>query len=117
MKMPSPRGVWVPPRPCDGGTPTSFVGTAAGVVSSSAFTTASTSSMTINTFSGFKSVCMIYLEGIRCMSLFSHRTCLIGHSPHPTTPMNIVESKKNLFSDLLDNMFRNASILIPLYQA
>lgn len=56
IKMPSPLGVCVPPRPCEGGTPTSFVGTAAGVVSNSAFTTASTSSMTIKTFSGFRSV-------------------------------------------------------------
>lgn len=61
MKMPSPRGVWVPPRPCEGGTPTSLVGTAAGVVASSAWTTASTSSMHISTFSGFKSVWMICL--------------------------------------------------------
>jgi len=36
MKMPSLLGVWVPPRPCEGGTPTSFVGTAAGHDASSA---------------------------------------------------------------------------------
>lgn len=61
----SRRGVIVPPRPWLGGTPTSFVGTALGFVRSSASTTASTSSMHMSTFSGFRSVWMIPHE--RCM--------------------------------------------------
>lgn len=36
MKMPSFRGVWLPNRPWEGGTPTSLVGTAAGQLASSA---------------------------------------------------------------------------------
>lgn len=59
MRMLSALGVWVPPRPWDGGTPTILVGTAAGLVSSSARTTASTSSMQMSTFSGLRSVWMM----------------------------------------------------------
>lgn len=56
MRMLSALGVCVPPLPWEGGTPTILVGTAAGLVSSSARTTASTSSMQMRTFSGLRSV-------------------------------------------------------------
>lgn len=57
MKMDSERGVWLPPRPFEGGTPISREG--GGVVlaevANSAAMIASTSSMHMSTFSGFKS--------------------------------------------------------------
>ena len=60
MNTDSDRGVWFPPRPRDGGTPTSRVGGGvceADCAWSSAWITASTSSMQISTFSGFRSAC------------------------------------------------------------
>ena len=58
MKTDSERGVWFPPRPRDGGTPISFVGAgpADAELASSDWIIDSTSSIHINTFSGFKSV-------------------------------------------------------------
>ena len=56
--MDSDRGVWFPPRPLEGGTPTSRVGgvlTLAKDVASSVDMIDSTSSMHISTFSGFRS--------------------------------------------------------------
>ena len=56
--MDSDRGVWFPPRPLEGGTPTSRVGgvlTLANDVASSVDMIDSTSSMHISTFSGFRS--------------------------------------------------------------
>ena len=56
--MDSDRGVWLPPRPLEGGTPTSRVGgvlTLAKDVASSVDMIDSTSSIHINTFSGFRS--------------------------------------------------------------
>lgn len=59
MKIDSVRGVWFPPRPFDGGTPTSFVGGELGfadAVASSVWMIDSTSSIQIRTFSGFRSI-------------------------------------------------------------
>ena len=56
--MDSDRGVWFPPRPLEGGTPTNRVGgvlTLANDVASSVDMIDSTSSMHIRTFSGFRS--------------------------------------------------------------
>lgn len=57
MQTDSERGVWLPPRPLEGGTPMSREG--GGVVLAAAANSASmidsTSSMQMRTFSGFKS--------------------------------------------------------------
>jgi hypothetical protein len=55
--MDSDRGVWFPPRPLEGGTPTSRGGALALAddVASSVDMIDSTSSMDISTFSGFRS--------------------------------------------------------------
>lgn len=58
MKMDSDRGVWLPPRPLEGGTPTIRVGAfeaLAEEVASSVDMIDSTSSIHISTFSGFRS--------------------------------------------------------------
>lgn len=57
MKMDSERGVWLPPRPLEGGTPMSREGGEVALAEAdiSAWMTDSTSSIQINTFSGFKS--------------------------------------------------------------
>jgi hypothetical protein len=57
MWMDSERGVWLPPLPFEGGTPTSRVGGAglAAVAASSASMRASTSSIAMSTFSGLRS--------------------------------------------------------------
>jgi hypothetical protein len=61
IKTDSGRGVWLPPRPRDGGTPTSLVGGGGGVPlaeaeASSFWMIDSTSSMHMRTFSGLRSV-------------------------------------------------------------
>jgi hypothetical protein len=56
--MDSERGVWFPPRPFDGGTPTSLVGGDAGFeadMASSDWIIDSTSSIQMRTFSGLRS--------------------------------------------------------------
>jgi len=57
--MDSERGVWLPPLPFEGGTPTNRVGGAglAAVTASSASIRASTSSIAMSTFSGLRSEC------------------------------------------------------------
>ena len=57
MKTDSDLGVWLPPRPLEGGTPTSLVVGELAVLeeASSAWMMDSTSSMHIRTFSGFRS--------------------------------------------------------------
>ena len=67
IKTDSGRGVWLPPRPRDGGTPTSFVGGCgraplAEAAASSFWMMVSTSSIQISTFSGLRSVVD---EGVR----------------------------------------------------
>ena len=67
MKIDSARGVWFPPRPREGGTPTSRVGGGvadADCAASSASMTDSTSSMQISTFSGLRSCAQIYQHPI-----------------------------------------------------
>jgi hypothetical protein len=61
IKTDSGRGVWFPPRPRDGGTPTSLVGGCGGVplaeaMASSFWMMDSTSSIHMSTFSGLRSV-------------------------------------------------------------
>jgi hypothetical protein len=53
----SERGVWLPPRPLDGGTPTNFVGgdEALTELANSASMMDSTSSMAMRMFSGLRS--------------------------------------------------------------
>jgi hypothetical protein len=58
IEMDSERGVWFPPRPFEGGTPTSLVGGEAGLeadIASSDWIMDSTSSMQMRTFSGLRS--------------------------------------------------------------
>jgi hypothetical protein len=58
MKIDSDLGVWLPPRPLDGGTPTRRVGGVLALAedtASSVWMILSTSSMQINTFSGLRS--------------------------------------------------------------
>ena len=57
MKTDSERGVWLPPRPLEGGTPIKREGGGAALAESanSASMIVSTSSMQMSTFSGFKS--------------------------------------------------------------
>ena len=67
MNTDSDRGVWFPPRPREGGTPTSRVGGGvadADCAASSASMTCSTSSMQISTFSGLRSCAQIYQHPI-----------------------------------------------------
>lgn len=65
--MDSERGVWFPPLPFEGGTPTNLVGGAglAAVAANSASIRVSTSSIAISTFSGLRSRCRInkYFDG------------------------------------------------------
>jgi hypothetical protein len=58
MNTDSERGVWLPPRPFEGGTPTSLVGgerACCEEAASSAWMMDSTSSMQMRTFSGLRS--------------------------------------------------------------
>ena len=118
MNTDSERGVWLPPRPRDGGTPTSRVGGGvcdADCAASSAWMTVSTSSMHISTFSGFRSA-----------GRYPSADCAYA-GPHPataaerltgvddaTTTVHIVESEQDLLRDLFDEVHRHALVLVPL---
>lgn len=59
--MDSERGVWLPPLPFEGGTPTKRVGGAglAAAEANSTWMRASTSSIAMSTFSGLRSRCRV----------------------------------------------------------
>ena len=68
MNTDSERGVWFPPRPLEGGTPTSRVGGVLEVAMEAASSEEmmdSTSSMQISTFSGFRSTDLDFRMVIR----------------------------------------------------
>jgi hypothetical protein len=93
----SGRGVWLPPRPREGGTPTSFVGgvplARAEVISF--WMMDSTSSMHIRTFSGLRSV-EIEKGGTR------KRAGVRTGVNDATTAVHIVQAEKDLLCNLAD---------------
>jgi len=96
IKTDSGRGVWLPPRPREGGTPTSFVGGGvplAEAEESSFWMMDSTSSIHIRTFSGLRSVGMG--KG-RARKWVVVRTGVND----ATTAVHVVQAEEDLLSDL-----------------
>ena len=84
MNTDSERGVWFPPRPLEGGTPTRRVGGVLAVAveaASSEEMMDSTSSMQINTFSGFKSMDLDFRLIIRARRAIMRRIAPVWITP------------------------------------
>lgn len=114
MNTDSERGVWLPPRPREGGTPTSRVGGGvwdADCAASSAWMTASTSSMLISTFSGFKST----RGPVKTVPTPVPRR--LTSVDDATTAVHIIEPEEDLLRDLLDDVHWHALVLVALDQA
>ena len=98
IKTDSGRGVWLPPRPREGGTPTSFVGGGvplAVAVATSFWIMDSTSSIHIRTFSGLRSV-EIEKGGAR------KRAGVRTGVNDATTAVHVVQAKEDLLGNLAD---------------
>jgi hypothetical protein len=92
----SGRGVWLPPRPREGGTPTSFVGGGVPLAvaeESSFWMMDSTSSIHMRTFSGLRSA-EIEKGGAR------KRAGVRTGVNDATTAVHVVQAEEDLFSDL-----------------
>ena len=122
MKTDSERGVWFPPRPREGGTPTRRVGGGvwdADCAASSAWITDSTSSMQIRTFSGLRSAVHARSSDLDRQRVYatSPPLALLTSVDHAATPVHVVEPEEDLFGYLLDEVHGHALVLVPLDQA
>lgn len=119
IKTESGRGVWLPPRPREGGTPTSLVGGVplAEAEASSLWMIDSTLSMHMSTFSGLRSV----VDRRLCTEPRNKRGVEVGGVRtgvnDPTTTVHIVEAKEDLFCNLANEMLGYALSLMTLDQA
>ena len=98
IKTDSGRGVWLPPRPREGGTPTSFVGGGVPLAVAEAISfwiMASTSSIHIRTFSGLRSI-EIEKGGAR------KRAGVRTGVNDATTAVHVVQAEEDLLGDLAD---------------
>lgn len=102
----------MPPRPLDGGTPTSRVGgdVALADAASSVWMIDSTSSILIRTFSGFKSV------GTWSWGPRNREKQRTGVN-YATTTVHVVQTQEHLFRDLFDEVHRDALVLMSLDEA
>ena len=112
--MDSERGVWLPPLPFEGGTPTNRAGGAgfAGFAASSASMRASTSSITMSTFSGLRS------GRERSTKIPAVKFCKMKQTGmnDTTTPVHVIGTQQNLLRVLLTDVHRHALVLMPLDQ-
>lgn len=112
--MDSERGVWLPPLPFEGGTPTSRVGgeELATFAASSASIRASTSSIAISTFSGLRSKWRLTeIPGVE------HCEVKLTGVNNTTTPVHIIEAQQNLLGNLLADVHGHTLVLMPLDQS
>ena len=118
IKTESGRGVWLPPRPREGGTPTSLVGGVplAEADASSFSIIDSTLSMHMSTFSGLRSV----VDRKLCTEPRKKRGVQVGVRTgvnDPTTTVHIIEAEKDLLCNLANEVLGDALSLMTLDQA
>jgi len=115
IDMDSDRGVWFPPRPFEGGTPTSLVGGEAGLEAAIAISDCimdSTSSMQMRTFSGLRSMSRVKKKVGRHVSNLRLFTCMND----TTTSMHVIQAQQDLFGNLPNQRHRDSLVLMSLDQ-
>ena len=112
--MDSERGVWLPPLPFEGGTPTNRVDGAglAAFAASSASMRISTSSIAMSTFSGLRSRRERSTE-IPALKFYEMKLTGMNDT---TTPVHVIETQQNLLRDLLADAHGHTLVLMPLDQ-
>lgn len=112
--MDSERGVWFPPLPFDGGTPTKRVGGMglAAAEASSASIRVSTSSIATSTFSGLRSRRTVD----QCYGGEAVRGGKLTGMNYAATPVHIIEAQQNLLRNLLADGHGYTLVLMPLDQ-